>query len=114
MTLAVRAVRGAHLGKLLTVRGIVTRVSDVKPFLLVDSYTCDLCGDEMFQEVKARSYMPLIDCKSRICTTNQKKGKLNFQPRASKFVPFQEVKIQEMVSREGWMRKLRIESGNVC
>ena len=36
--------RGSHLGKLITVRGIVTRVSEVKPFLLVDAYACDVCG----------------------------------------------------------------------
>lgn len=43
--------------------------------------------------------MPLTTCPGRICQTNQKKGKLNFQARASKFVPFQEVKIQEMADQ---------------
>ena len=42
--LAVRDVRGSHLGRLITVRGIVTRVSEVKPLLLVNAYTCDTCG----------------------------------------------------------------------
>jgi DNA replication licensing factor MCM7 len=39
--LAVRNVKGEHLGHLITVRGITTRVSDVKPAVLVNAYTCD-------------------------------------------------------------------------
>ncbi|EDN97897.1 conserved hypothetical protein [Sclerotinia sclerotiorum 1980 UF-70] len=42
--LAVRQVRGEHLGCLITVRGITTRVSDVKPTVEVNAYTCDRCG----------------------------------------------------------------------
>lgn len=97
--LAVRAVKGSHLGKLITVRGIVTRVSEVKPFLLVDAYACDVCGAEVFQEVTSRQYMPLTQCNSRRCTTNNTRGPLYPQVRASKFVPFQEVKIQEMADQ---------------
>ncbi|CBQ71587.1 probable DNA replication licensing factor [Sporisorium reilianum SRZ2] len=97
--LAVRAVRGTHLGKLITVRGIVTRVSEVKPFLLVDAYACDVCGAEVFQEVTSRQYMPLTQCNSRRCLTNNTRGPLYPQVRASKFVPFQEVKIQEMADQ---------------
>ncbi|SNX88083.1 probable DNA replication licensing factor [Melanopsichium pennsylvanicum] len=97
--LAVRTVRGSHLGKLITVRGIVTRVSEVKPFLLVDAYACDVCGAEIFQEVTSRQYMPLTQCNSRRCVTNNTRGPLYPQVRASKFVPFQEVKIQEMADQ---------------
>ena len=50
--LAVRQVRGEHLGHLITVRGIATRVSDVKPAVQVNAYSCDRCGCEIFQEVK--------------------------------------------------------------
>jgi ABC-type glucose/galactose transport system permease subunit len=35
ISMAVREVKGVHLGKLITVRGIVTRVSEVKPLLVV-------------------------------------------------------------------------------
>lgn len=97
--LAVRSVKGAHLGKLITIRGIVTRVSEVKPYLLVDAYACDNCGAEIFQEVAGRSYMPLSFCPAPICKVNGVKGPLFQQTRASKFVPFQEVKIQEMADQ---------------
>jgi DNA replication licensing factor MCM7 len=96
--LAVRAVRGAHLGKLITVRGIVTRVSEVKPLLLVNAYTCDMCGNEIFQEIAQKSFTPLTKCPSATCQRNGAQGNLHMQTRASRFRPFQEVKIQEMVS----------------
>lgn len=93
--LAVREVRGAHLGKLITVRGIVTRVTDVKPLLQVNAYTCDVCGAEIFQDVDARKLTPLVDCISDECEANGNRGKLHSQTRASKFIPYQDCKIQE-------------------
>jgi DNA replication licensing factor MCM7 len=98
-TLAVRQVRGEHLGRLITVRGIATRVSDVKPAAQVNAYSCDLCGCEIFQPVSSRSYAPMVECPSQDCKTNQSRGSLFPSTRASKFLPFQEVKIQEMADQ---------------
>ncbi|KAB8302065.1 hypothetical protein EYC80_005516 [Monilinia laxa] len=97
--LAVRQVRGEHLGHLITVRGITTRVSDVKPTVEVNAYTCDRCGCEIFQPVGSKTFGPLVECPSSDCTTNQTKGQLHHSTRASKFQPFQEVKIQEMAEQ---------------
>ena len=93
--LAVRQVRGDHLGSLITVRGIATRTSDVKPSCLVNAYTCDRCGCEIFQPVTTRQFTPMSECPSADCKTNQSKGSLFMSSRASKFLPFQELKIQE-------------------
>jgi DNA replication licensing factor MCM7 len=54
-----------HLGKLITVRGIVTRVSEVKPLLLVNAYTCDVCGSETFQEISRKEFTPIAACACR-------------------------------------------------
>ncbi|TVY55141.1 DNA replication licensing factor mcm7 [Lachnellula cervina] len=97
--LAVRQVRGEHLGHLITVRGITTRVSDVKPTVEVNAYTCDRCGCEIFQPVGSKTFGPLIECPSKDCEVNQTKGQLHHSTRASKFQPFQEVKIQEMAEQ---------------
>ena len=94
--LAVRQVRGDHLGHLITVRGIATRVSDVKPVVQVSAYTCDRCGSEIFQSVNDKQFGPLSVCPSAECKANQTKGQLHPSSRASKFLPFQEVKIQEL------------------
>lgn len=97
--MAVREVKGSHVGKLITVRGIVTRVSDVKPLVLVNAYTCDKCGYEMFQEVNLKTFLPLTECTSTVCRNDNQRGQLFMLTRASKFLLFQEVKIQEMAAQ---------------
>ncbi|KAF9885664.1 Mcm2-7 hexameric complex component [Aspergillus nanangensis] len=97
--LAVRNVRADHLGSLITVRGITTRVSDVKPAVEINAYTCDRCGSEMFQPVTTKQFLPMTECQSEECQKNNSKGQLFLSTRASKFVPFQEVKIQEMADQ---------------
>lgn len=101
--MAVREVKGGHLGKLITVRGIVTRVSEVKPLLLVNAYTCDVCGSETFQEVSNKQFTPIQDCQNLDeCKKNGIHGTLHMQTRACRFAPFQEVKIQEMVAQSNF------------
>ncbi|CAJ0760001.1 5291_t:CDS:2, partial [Entrophospora sp. SA101] len=68
--LAIREVSGKYVGHLVTVQGMIIRVNDVKPFLLVAGYSCEMCGNEVFQETKS-----------------------------CKFLPFQEVKMQEMTEQ---------------
>ncbi|KAK9930702.1 hypothetical protein M0R45_027731 [Rubus argutus] len=63
---------------------------------LVAVYTCEECGFEIYQEVTARIFMPLFQCPSRRCDINKTKGNLILQLRASKFLKFQEAKIQEL------------------
>lgn len=97
--LMVRDIKGSHVGKLVTVRGVVIRVSDVKPTVEVQAYTCDSCGFEIFQEIKSKTFMPMNQCTSELCTTNGHPGKLFPSTRASKFSPYQDVKIQEMANK---------------
>lgn len=97
--LAVRNVRAEHLGNLITVRGITTRVSDVKPAVQINAYTCDRCGNEVFQPVTTKQFTPMTECVSPECKENNTKGQLFLSTRASKFIPFQEVKIQEMADQ---------------
>ncbi|KAK4079281.1 hypothetical protein Trihar35433_386 [Trichoderma harzianum] len=97
--LAVRHVRGEHLGHLITIRAIATRVSDVKPIVQVSAYTCDRCGCEIFQPISDKQYGPLTMCPSSDCKKNQAKGQLHPSSRASKFLPFQEIKVQELAEQ---------------
>uniref|UniRef100_A0A182WL62 DNA replication licensing factor MCM7 n=1 Tax=Anopheles minimus TaxID=112268 RepID=A0A182WL62_9DIPT len=92
---SIREVKADHIGKLVTVRGIVTRCTEVKPMMTVATYTCDRCGAETYQPVTSMSFKPTIDCPSEDCRVNKAGGRLYLQTRGSKFVKFQEVKIQE-------------------
>ncbi|KAM0332398.1 hypothetical protein ACHAQA_002678 [Verticillium albo-atrum] len=97
--MAVRDVRGEHLGHLITVRAIATRVSDVKPVVSVSAYYCEGCGSEIFQPVTDKQHTPLTMCPSETCKKNQSRSQLQPSSRASKFLPFQEVKVQEMAEQ---------------
>lgn len=91
----IRDVKAAHVGKLVNVRGIVTRATEVKPMMQVATYTCDQCGAETFQPVASTSFMPVINCPGEECRVNRSGGRLTLQTRGSKFVKFQELKVQE-------------------
>ncbi|KAK2144271.1 hypothetical protein LSH36_772g01022 [Paralvinella palmiformis] len=93
--LAVRDVKADNIGKLVAVKGIVVRSTEVKPMMQVATYTCDQCGAETYQPITSPTFMPLVMCPSQDCTTNRSGGRLYLQTRGSKFIKFQEVKIQE-------------------
>ncbi|CAD7002582.1 DNA replication licensing factor Mcm7 [Ceratitis capitata] len=92
---SIREIKAEHIGKLVTVRGIVTRCTEVKPMMVVATYTCDRCGSETYQPVNSLSFIPVQDCPSDDCRVNKAGGRLYLQTRGSKFVKFQEIKIQE-------------------
>lgn len=90
-----RELKSLQIGSLIQVKGIVVRATDVKPFIKVACYSCDICGYETYQIISGRTYMPLVDCTSQQCRNNRSHGKLYPMNRTSKFVAFQEIKIQE-------------------
>ncbi|XP_076058783.1 minichromosome maintenance 7 [Oratosquilla oratoria] len=93
--LAIRNVKAFHIGKLVQVKGIVTRCTEVKPMMQVATYTCDQCGAETYQPIASSSFMPQLLCPGEDCRVNKSGGRLYLQTRGSKFVKFQEIKIQE-------------------
>lgn len=93
---SVRDIKASLIGKLVMVRGIVTRCTEVKPMMVVATYTCDLCGAETYQPVNSLSFKPLEQCPSNDCSVNKPGGKLYLQTKGSKFTKFQEVKVQEI------------------
>ncbi|KAH7332639.1 MCM-domain-containing protein [Rhizoctonia solani] len=93
-------VQGKHLGKLITITGIVTRVSEVKSLLLVNVYTCDNCGSELFQDISQKQFIPLTDCPSDRCAKDEAgKGGLHMEARVGRFSAFQEARVEEIVDQ---------------
>uniref|UniRef100_A0A674G9W3 DNA replication licensing factor MCM7 n=1 Tax=Taeniopygia guttata TaxID=59729 RepID=A0A674G9W3_TAEGU len=99
--LSPRELRAGSIGALVTVQGIVTRASEVRPLLRVATYSCDQCGAETYQPIEGPTFTPLLLCPSRECQTNRSGGRLYLQSRGSKFTKFQELRIQEHVSQGG-------------
>ncbi|KAJ8920651.1 hypothetical protein NQ315_004790 [Exocentrus adspersus] len=94
-TVPIREVKAEHIGRLVTIKGIVTRCTEVKPMMCVATYTCDQCGAETYQPITSLSFMPIVMCPSDDCRVNKSGGRLYLQTRGSKFIKFQEIKIQE-------------------
>lgn len=90
-----RQLKSEHIGKLVSVRGIVTRVSDVKAEVRVVCYMCDKCHAQIYQEVNGKAYTPLSRCPSQICKANKSNGILEQITRMCKFAKFQEMRLQE-------------------
>jgi DNA replication licensing factor MCM7 len=88
---------GNDIGSLVKVKAMVTRVSEVKPRMTVATYICMQCNGETFQEVLSPQFMPLSTCLNQECLRANRSGaKLVMQTRGSKFVKFQEIRIQEL------------------
>jgi len=97
---SLRHIRSRSMGRLVTIRGMIVRASDVKPCCVVATYICDMCGSEVYQVVKGkREFLPQRICPTPVCQTGQKPDTLHMQTRGSKFVKFQELKLQELPSQ---------------
>ena len=60
--IAIRHVKANSIGRLVCVKGIVTRATEVKPLLQVATYTCDQCGAETYQPVSGFSSSYVFAC----------------------------------------------------
>lgn len=91
-----RDIGAEKIGHLVKLTGIVTQVTDVRPMVAVATYLDDSTGKEVYQEVTGRSFNPLVKPPQTngggATTTRQA---LQMQIRGSKFVKYQEAKIQE-------------------
>ncbi|KER26590.1 hypothetical protein T265_13965 [Opisthorchis viverrini] len=96
--LSVRSVLSSSIGNLIQVRGVVTRATEVKPLISIATYTCNRCGAETYQEITNPTFMPLTLCGTAACRNAGPGGggRLHLQTRGSKFLKFQEIRIQEL------------------
>lgn len=97
---SLRHVRSKSMGRLVTITGMVVRATDVKPFCQVATYTCDVCGVEVYQPLNnQREFMPQRFCPAVCAERGNSSPSLQLQTRGSKFVKFQELKVQELPSQ---------------
>lgn len=91
-----REVKAADIGGLVKIKGMVIRSSDVRPQVTVCTYTCEMCGSELYQQVVGTQFMPLNSCESERCKDNKNPGKVHAQTKGSKFIKYQELRVQEL------------------
>merc|ERR1719183_1459989 len=93
--LKLRDISSGYVGSLVQMECLVVRISQVKPKVEVVTYTCEVCGAEIFQSVEGENYTPPKECPSQRCRDNKQAGKLNSNVRTCKFVKYQELRLQE-------------------
>lgn len=76
-------------------KAIVVRATEVKPEITVATYTCDNCGFENYIQVFDDTLSYMTKCNSTACVENKMNGQVTFLPGHSKFISYQEIKIQE-------------------
>ena len=94
--LKMREIHADTIGSLVTFKAIVTKCSEIRPSVEVACYSCESCGSEAYQTINGREFNPLDTCPSKSCEKNELKGKLFLQVRGSKFVSYQDIKVQEL------------------
>ncbi|AFM99026.1 minichromosome maintenance protein [Encephalitozoon hellem ATCC 50504] len=93
---SVRELKSMHIGSLIRVSGIVTKVSQVKPSIKVATYICESCGAETYQQVDGDVFDLLEECGSEKCRIRNVRGTLILVTRGSKFIKHQTVYMQEL------------------
>lgn len=56
----------------------------------------DACGAESYQDVMGKAFTPVCDCNSDLCRESKHPGTVRLQTRGSKFVKYQELRVQEL------------------
>lgn len=96
--LPMREVKADSIGSLVRMRGLVTRITQVKPLITVATYACSQCSEETFQTISTPTFIPKTVCESKQCKDAQHPGQLTLQTRGSKFEKFQMIRLQEISS----------------
>ena len=88
----IRDLRSDHVGKLVSIEGLVRKATEVRPKLTEAGFECLSCGNITSVEQDDAKLKEPAECSHRVC---RKKGpfKLNFAH--SKFVDAQKIRLQE-------------------
>ncbi|KAF4690584.1 Mcm2-7 hexameric complex component [Perkinsus olseni] len=90
-----REVKSGSVGKFIKMDGVVTKAAGVKAKVEVATYHCETCGETIWQVVDSDAFMPIGQCPTPRCKTNKTLGTVNLLWKSSKFVKYQEVRVQE-------------------
>nr|XP_043629317.1 DNA replication licensing factor MCM6 [Erigeron canadensis] len=87
-----RELSTSEIGRLVSVTGVVTRTSEVRPELLQGTFKCLECGDIIKNVEQQYKYTEPMICMNAMCA---KKGFWTLLRQESKFADWQRVRMQE-------------------
>ena len=88
---ALRAVKTKHIGKLITARGVVAEASETNSLLIEAAFRCRICGGDIPQTQEEGRYT-----EPPLCPVCGKKTAMRFIQELSRFVDFQQGRIEEL------------------
>ncbi|RLE84985.1 MAG: Minichromosome maintenance protein MCM [Thermoprotei archaeon] len=91
---SIRGIRAAHIGKLIAVEGVVTKISPVKQQLVEAVFRCRNCGTEITVPQNEQSFVKPSTC-TRCEEEGRKRSDFEFIPEKSKFLDWQRFVLQE-------------------
>ena len=91
----IRAMRSAKMGRLLALRGTVTKISETRPELIVGKFKCTECGS-----LSAAIEQLFVYTTPKFCANKQCGNRLSFElvRESSSFVDWQKITLQELDS----------------
>ncbi|KAL6507944.1 DNA replication licensing factor mcm8 [Orobanche gracilis] len=94
--IALKNLKAAYIGRLVSVRGTVTKVSTVRPLVMQMSFSCAKCGTTITCDFPDGKFTPPTKCEMQACKSR------NFNPIRSTARPidFQKIRIQELLKFE--------------
>lgn len=88
---ALRAVKTKHIGKLITATGVVAEASETNSLLIEAIFRCRICGGDIPQTQEEGRYT-----EPPLCPVCGKKTAMRFIQELSRFVDFQQGRIEEL------------------
>ncbi|KAI0498640.1 hypothetical protein KFK09_019530 [Dendrobium nobile] len=91
--ITLKSLKAAYIGKLVSIRGTVVKVSTVRPLITLMDFSCAKCGTTITRAFPDGKFSPPIGCTIHGCRSR------TFSPVRStaKAIDFQKVRIQEIL-----------------
>ena len=87
-----RRLSSAHIGKLVSIEGIVVRATPVRPLVVNATFKCLKCGQPILSSVGKPTPAPPIP---RSCPFCKSKGPFELDEERTEFIDHQEIRVQE-------------------
>ena len=93
----IRKIRAEHLGKFLSVEGLVRKATEVRPRLVTAKFKCMRCGKEIFLEQDGLQFREPLECDTQQGGCGRAAGSTRFKliTEESMFIDTQKIEIQE-------------------
>jgi len=91
-TTSLRMLGSKHLGKLVTVEGIIVRATPVRPLVMQAAFRCKRCGTTTYVNQIGTFLKAPLECSDPSC---RGRGPFDFIQEESTFIDCQEIRIQE-------------------